>query len=57
MLVCSSVFCVGSSFICRFEYVDARVKFYVQKLTVVRVYRQWIARGKYFEINHNMEVS
>ena len=32
--VCSSVFRVGSSFICRFECVDARVKFYVQKLKV-----------------------
>ena len=57
MYVSSSVFWVGSSFICRFESVDARVKFYVQKVTVVCVCNQRIARGKFFESNNNSEIS
>ena len=50
MYLCNRAFCGGHSIVYRFQCIDARVKFYVQKLMAMCKYRWWNSERKILDV-------
>jgi len=50
MYLCNRAFCGGHSIVYRFQCIDARVKFYVQKLIAMCKYRWWNSERKILNV-------
>ena len=50
MYLCNRAFCGGHSIVYRFQCIDARVKFYVQKLIAMCKYRWWNSERKILDV-------
>ncbi len=50
MYLCNRAFCGGHSIVYRFQCIDVRVKFYVQKLIAMCKYRWWNSERKILDV-------